>query len=137
MENYKRNIFEDKRGTLIFPIKNSNYSFKECTVSINKKNVFRGIHINDFEKLITCIQGKIIDIVINIETSEVKYYTLLPGDQLLIPKNYGHSFLTIEENSILLYHFEKPFTNTRFIHYSTYDIKLPPNVIISDKDNCN
>ena len=57
--------FVDNRGTLYFPIKH-NYNFKQSTVSCNKKNVFRGIHINTFDKLVTCIQGKILDIVINL-----------------------------------------------------------------------
>jgi len=135
MEEFKHTYFKDNRGTLIFPIKKSFFNAKECTVSINKKNVFRGIHINDFEKLITCIQGKILDIIINIETNEVKYYTLLPGDQILVPQNYGHSFLSLEENSILLYHFNGIFNETKFIHYSKFNIELPENVIISDKDN--
>ena len=55
--------FEDSRGTLIFPIKDGKYSdskkcnLKECTLSINHKNVFRGLHINSFAKIITCING--------------------------------------------------------------------------------
>ena len=126
-------IFTDTRGQLIFPIKNSNFEFKEFTVSINKKNVFRGIHINDFEKLVTCIQGKILDIVIN-TSGEITYYNLLPGDQILIPRNYGHAFLSLEENSILLYHFNGVFESAKFIHYS-HHLKLPDNVIISEKDN--
>ena len=135
MEEIKHNSFKDSRGTLIFPIKNFNFEAKECTVSINKKNVFRGIHINNFEKLVTCIQGKILDIIINIETGDVKYYTLFPGDQIVVPRNYGHSFLSLEENSILLYHFNGVFNEATFIHYSHFNIKLPENVIISDKDN--
>ena len=52
--------FVDKRGKLLFPIKNNgiNHGFNECTISINKKNVFRGIHINQFDKLVTCVSGK-------------------------------------------------------------------------------
>jgi dTDP-4-dehydrorhamnose 3,5-epimerase-like enzyme len=130
-------LFSDKRGTLIFPIKNLSFNAKECTVSVNKKNVFRGIHINNFEKLVTCIQGKILDIIINIETGEIKYYNLLPGDQITVPKNHGHSFLSLEENSILIYHFNEIFDNnsTKFLHYSNFNLKLPDNIIISDKDN--
>jgi dTDP-4-dehydrorhamnose 3,5-epimerase-like enzyme len=130
-------IFSDNRGKLIFPIKNSQFVPKECTISINKKNVFRGIHINDFEKLITCIQGSILDIVIDIENNEVKYYKLYPGDQILIPKNFGHSFLSLEENSILIYHFSGIFNNnnTKFIHYSKFNLNLPTDIVISEKDN--
>ena len=54
----------DNRGKLFFPVKNSNIdtnvTFKQCTVSVNKQFVFRGIHINNFAKLVTCIKGKIL-----------------------------------------------------------------------------
>ena len=46
--------FKDNRGELFFPFK-KNSDFKQCTVSCNKKNVFRGIHINPFDKLYTII----------------------------------------------------------------------------------
>jgi dTDP-4-dehydrorhamnose 3,5-epimerase-like enzyme/dTDP-4-dehydrorhamnose reductase len=139
----------DNRGTLFFPVKN-NYNFKQCTVSCNKKNVFRGIHINNFEKLVTCIQGKILDIIINFDTNAddylvPKYYELDPlteNYQILVPKNYGHAFLSLEENSIIVYHLSGEYTDadTQHIHFLDpfIGIKLPiprDQVIISDKDN--
>ena len=39
--------YKDNRGELLFPIKNSNFVSVECTVSKNKKNVFRGLHCNN------------------------------------------------------------------------------------------
>ena len=141
--------FSDNRGKLIFPIKN-NFHVKQCTVSCNKKNVFRGIHINNFEKLVTCIQGKILDIIIDFDKTSPnylipKYYTLDPNTdnfQLLIPKNYGHAFLALEENSILLYHLSDEYTDitTKHIHFldPLLNITLPINhkdLIMSEKDN--
>ena len=68
----------DNRGKLFFPVKNSNIdtnvTFKQCTVSVNKQFVFRGIHINNFAKLVTCIQGKILDIIINFDKDAEDYY---------------------------------------------------------------
>jgi len=140
--------YTDNRGDLIFPIKNNNILFSECTISINKKDVFRGIHINNFDKLVTCIQGKILDIIINFNENEEdylipKYFELDPKTdlfQIFVPKNYGHSFLSLEENSILVYHFTDKFTdeNTKHIHYKDpfIELKLPiQNIILSEKDN--
>lgn len=139
----------DNRGSLFFPVK-KNYNFKQCTVSCNKKNVFRGIHINKFEKLVTCIQGKILDIIINFDINSedylvAKYYELDPlteNFQILVPKNCGHAFLSLEENSIIIYHLSDEYTDadTQHIHFLDpfIDIKLPVNkdeLIISDKDN--
>ena len=56
------NKYNDKRGTLLFPIKNSKYNFNECTVSI--------ININDKSpKLIqTLIElGKIYNFILIID----------------------------------------------------------------------
>lgn len=140
----------DNRGKLFFPVKNQ--VFKQCTVSINKKFVFRGIHINNFAKLVTCIQGKILDIIINFDkTAEdylvPKYYYLDPNTDLfeiLIPKGYGHAFLSLEPESILIYHLEGEFIDNETIHIHYLDpfinITLPSivnkhNLIISEKDD--
>jgi dTDP-4-dehydrorhamnose 3,5-epimerase-like enzyme len=70
-------MFQDKRGKIFFPIKNNSFDTKETIVSINNKNVFRGIHVEDFLKLITCVSGKILDIIINFDNE---------ADDYLIPK---------------------------------------------------
>lgn len=152
------NSFIDKRGKLLFTIKNNNsksdgandFKFTECTSSINKKYVFRGIHINQFDKLVTCVSGKILDIIINFNEMDddyliPKYFLLDPTTdvfQILVKKNYGHSFLSLEDNSILIYHFNGNFKDeeTRHIHYLDpfINIKLPvdsSHLILSDKDD--
>jgi len=144
----KTNIkFEDNRGTLYFPIKDNMQNFKECTISINKKNVFRGIHASPFEKLIVCIQGKILDIVINFDKTskdylETQYYMLDPKTdlfQILVPKNHGHAFLSLEDDSILVYHFNGVFSDESTTHINYLDpilnITLPvKHPILSEKD---
>lgn len=153
--------FIDKRGKLLFTIKNNNnsnnnnddkndFKFTECTVSINKQNVFRGIHINQFDKLVTCVSGKILDIIINFNETDddyliPKYFLLDPTTdifQILVKKNYGHSFLSLEDNSILVYHFNGNFKDdeTKHIHYLDpfINMQLPIDtnqLILSDKDN--
>ena len=140
----------DNRGKLFFPVKNEIY--KQCTVSVNKQYVFRGIHINNFAKLVTCIQGKILDIVINFDKKAddyliPKYYYLDPTTDLfeiLVPKGYGHAFLSLETDSILVYHLEGEFSENETIHIHYLDpfinIVLPStinknNIILSEKDD--
>ena len=155
------NSFIDNRGKLLFTIKNNNndnndygttddFKFTECTTSINKKYVFRGIHVNQFDKLVTCVSGKILDIIINFNETDddyliPKYFLLDPTTdifQILVKKNYGHSFLSLEDNSILVYHFNGSFKDeeTRHIHYLDpfINMQLPIDanqLILSDKDN--
>jgi len=140
------NKYNDNRGSLLFPIK-QNYDFCQCTVSINHKNVFRGIHANPFDKLVTCIKGKILDIIIDFDIHSKEYlipkYNILDSStdhfQLLVPKNFGHAFLSLEEESIIVYHFNGIFTdeNTKHFHYKDplLQIDLPVEPILSVKDN--
>jgi dTDP-4-dehydrorhamnose 3,5-epimerase-like enzyme/dTDP-4-dehydrorhamnose reductase len=147
-------IFKDNRGSLLFPIKNDKLlnTVSECTVSINKKNVFRGLHINNFDKLVTCIQGRILDVIIDFNENSInylipKFYILEPDTELFqvfVPKNHAHGFYVLEENSILIYHFNGSFINdqTRHIHYLDPYINIPKNTpfkienpILSEKDN--
>ena len=146
--------YTDNRGTLFFPINKHNDKLNgfnqhiECTVSINNKDVFRGIHINSFNKLITCIKGKILDILINFDKDAddyciPKYYILDPKTevfQVFCPKNYGHAFLSLEQDSILIYHFDGHFSDidTKHVHWKDprVNLKLPiQEPILSEKDN--
>ncbi len=140
--------FQDSRGTIICPLnKNTDFKVKDCTVSINKKDVFRGIHINSFAKLVTCISGRVLDIVINFDKEsddylKPKYYHLDPETemyQVLVPENCGHAFLSLEDNSTIVYLFNEKYQDgdTKFIHYQdpTIGLNLPiDNPILSEKD---
>jgi 3,5-epimerase/4-reductase len=138
--------FSDNRGVLLFPISINTFNFHQCTVSINNLNVFRGVHVNPFDKLITCIKGKILDIIINLDiTSDdyliPKYYTLDPLTdifQVLVPKHFGHAFLALENESIIVYHFNGTFKDETTKHINYLDpllhIKLPVVPIVSIKD---
>lgn len=147
--------FIDNRGELFFPLKNYNIIIKDSLISINNINVFRGIHIEQFTKIVTCIQGKILDIIINFNKEEEdylipKYYLLDPNTEnyhILVEPNHGHAFITLSENSIVVYHYDDIYNpeKTKSINFKdptfniiptleTY-IKYPiENIIISDKD---
>ena len=140
--------FIDTRGTLLFPIKHNkngngtDSKLKECTYSINHKNVFRGLHINTFSKIITCISGSFIDVIVNLDTYIPEYYKINPGDQVYCPENYAHGFLSLEDNSVLSYFIESEFDSEEggLLNYRDpiLNIKLPveiSDVIINEKDS--
>jgi len=140
-------MFKDERGILYFPVKNNNFSVKETVVSVNRKDVFRGIHLEQFSKLIMCLQGSIIDIIINFDESSndflvPKYYHLTANaeeNQIIVPPNCGHAFLSLEDNTIILYHFSETYDNKKTKNYNymdpVFNIKLPISTpIISEKD---
>ena len=124
----KINSYTDNRGELLFPIKNHDFVSVECSVSKNKKNVFRGLHANKFSKLVTCIQGAILDIIVNLDNTSdnyliPKYFNLSSENknQLLVPPNYAHGFLTLEEDTIVIYHFSDIFIPEETIHINYQD----------------
>ena len=142
------NVFSDYRGTRFFPIKNNNFIAKECTVSINRKNVFCGLHSEVFEKLVTCVYGRVLDITVNLNKGESDYLTpvyteLTPStiNQVYVKRNHGHGFLSLEENSVIVYHFSGIYdqSKTIFVNYKdpSLNISLPVSndeIIISEKD---
>jgi dTDP-4-dehydrorhamnose 3,5-epimerase-like enzyme/dTDP-4-dehydrorhamnose reductase len=144
------NSYTDERGKIIFLIKNNDFTSVETTVSINKKNVFRGLHINNFSKMVSCIQGSILDIIVNMTPGTTDYLkpqyfnlsALSKNNKIVVPPNYAHGFLTLEENTIIIYHFTDKFIpeETIHIHYQDPYINLQlsnlsENLIISEKDN--
>ena len=141
-------MYKDNRGYLIFPVKDNKYidntinTSKDCTYSVNKKNVFRGLHINTFGKLITCITGNFIDIMVDMKTYKVEYYNIKPGDQIYCPANFAHGFISLEENSVLSYHCEGYFGSEvgDLLNFKDpyLDIKLPisdSELILNEKDS--
>lgn len=141
-------MFKDNRGYLIFPIKNDKYMdqinlniSKDCTYSVNHKYVFRGLHINSFGKLITCITGNFIDIMVNMKTYNVEYFNIKAGDQIYCPPNYAHGFISLEDNSVLSYHCEGYFGSEigGLLNYKdlllNINLEVPDNkIVINEKD---
>ena len=109
----------------------------------------RGLHfqVNPFaeEKLITCIQGAVYDVIVDLRPSSTTFGKWasfkLSGDDLLqiyLPKGVAHGFQTLEPNSIVQY-----CLSTRYAPeysyvinpYGDLDISWPMEAIhVSDKD---
>jgi len=78
--------------------------------SKSSPGVLRGLHCqlkHPQAKLLTVISGKILDIIVDINTGQYSGYNLVEGMQLLIPNNYLHGFLALEE-SIVWYKVDVP-----------------------------
>jgi len=102
----KNNIstFKDNRG-LFIPYNLEGWD--QMNISTNK-NVFtfRGLHYQTNPrqtKLVKVIQGKVIDILYDLNSTNVEFYELTKDNDLLIPDNYAHGFLTLEPNTIFTY----------------------------------
>ena len=100
--------FEDDRGS--FTAIDSNFlneDWKQINVVVNKnKYTFRGLHYQTNPpqtKCIKVVQGKILDIWVDLKTEEVFTFELDDSEILFIPNNYAHGYLTLEPNTIVTY----------------------------------
>ena len=74
------------------------------------QNVIRGLHISTYCKLVTCTSGSVYDVVVDLRPDSPTYLqwagAVLTAEnckELYIPPNCGHGFLSLEDDSILLY----------------------------------
>lgn len=97
-------VFTDNRGEFI-PYNLEGWD--QMNISTNEaRYTFRGIHYQTSPpqtKLVKVIQGRVLDILYNLDTKEVKTYELDINNHLLISPKYAHGFLTLEPNTIFTY----------------------------------
>jgi len=91
------------------------FDMVQCSISFNKnKSTLRGMHYqsapHEEAKLISCIRGKIYDVIIDLRKDSATYcqwYALdLRGEDykmLYVPKGFAHGFQTLENNSAVFY----------------------------------
>ncbi len=88
--------------------------FREEYFSVSKKNVLRGLHFQlppaDHEKLVWCMRGKVLDVVLDLRRASATYGThqcfVLAGDSgemLYIPRGMAHGFLTLSDEAVMMY----------------------------------
>jgi dTDP-4-dehydrorhamnose 3,5-epimerase len=112
LELIKKNIFYDERG-IFAPLSLESFSWVQSNISVNPKIfTLRGLHFQKQpfaqSKLIKVISGSIIDFVIDINPNSSTYlkvniFDMDAGDELFVPNNYAHGFLTLEKNTIVQY----------------------------------
>jgi dTDP-4-dehydrorhamnose 3,5-epimerase len=99
------------------------FPIHEQFVSFSKKNVLRGMHFqvppHAHSKMVTCITGSALDVVVDIRVGSPTYgnyitIDLLPGMSVWIPKGIAHGFLSLEDNTGMLY-------NTSHVHVPDSD----------------
>ena len=151
---YPFSLFKDNRGTFTQVFnkkkwkKTFNLNFVEEDNVQSKKNVFRGIHGDSRNwKLVSCTSGKILSIIVNLDKKSKlfgkseKFMLSNSNFQILIPPNYGNSYLVLSKNAT--YHYKQTEYYSGVKKQCTYNIldpffnvKLPiKNIIISKRDS--
>ena len=141
-ENYCKKFFKEIGVYEEFIQENISYSKKTYT--------FRGIHLQTYpksqSKLVTVLKGKILDIVFDLRKSSKTFgkhikLKLFSHDSkyLYIPKGFGHAFITLEDNTEIIYLATEPYSpeKERIVRWDDrrFSINWPIEpTVISDKD---
>ena len=138
-EVYKKNFI--KRKNLIF----------DC-LSISKKNVLRGLHIqtkNSQAKFLTVIKGEIFDVAVDLRKKSKtfgKYFSINLSSKnycsIYIPEGFAHGFCCLDKENIVYYcnsNYRNKNNETGIIwNDPDLNIKWPiKNPILSIKDKNN
>ena len=112
LESFNLEKFEKNIG----PIK-----FVQDNESKSSRGVLRGLHFQKppfaQAKLVRCIEGKVIDVAVDIRKGSPTYgehvSVELSGEnkrQLFVPKGFAHGFSVLSENAIFAYKVDNTYT---------------------------
>lgn len=106
--------FEDERGYFQEIFNEIKYEIGNVIpqISLSKSDcdVLRGLHISPYSKFCTCVRGRIWDVLVDLRWNSKTYGqwfgTELSEDnkkQIYVPPYCAHGFLSLEDDSTLLY----------------------------------
>eukprot|EP01128_Nolandella_sp_AFSM9_P010499 TRINITY_DN7271_c0_g1_i1.p1 TRINITY_DN7271_c0_g1~~TRINITY_DN7271_c0_g1_i1.p1 ORF type:complete len:187 (+),score=24.45 TRINITY_DN7271_c0_g1_i1:22-561(+) len=83
----------------------------QVSYSQSGENVLRGIHCAPYGKLVQCVSGKILDVIVDLrpDSPTFKNWVSVVLDsreapaQVYVPANCGHAFYSFEPNSFVVY----------------------------------
>jgi dTDP-4-dehydrorhamnose 3,5-epimerase len=135
-------VFGDERG-LFFPLSLSP-QWVQSNISISQKWTFRGMHHQLKEtaqsKLVTVIKGSIIDFLIDLRRNnfeETYFFRLNPGDQLYVPKGFAHGFLALEEDTMIQYLVDAPYSPSTEISFDWKSNETVKEIILAEIGECS
>tara|TARA_B100001063_G_scaffold247089_1_gene290117 strand:+ start:2159 stop:2671 length:513 start_codon:yes stop_codon:yes gene_type:complete len=111
----KTNVYKDKRGFFkeVEMKKTLKKNFIFDCFSFSKKNTLRGLHLQKKKsqaKIITVVQGEIIDVVVDLRKKSKtygKYFSIKISEKsdfsIFIPENFAHGFLCLSKVCAVYY----------------------------------
>ena len=109
------NIYKDRRGFFkeVEKEKILKKKFVFDCFSYSKKNTLRGLHLqtkNSQAKIVTVVQGKILDVVVDLRKKSKtygKYFSIRISQDsnfsIYIPENFAHGFLCLSKECAVYY----------------------------------
>ena len=153
-----RTIPKDARGYFSrladveqFTANGLNAAFVQVSASRNyKKGTLRGLHMqcmpSEEEKLVCCVSGQIFDVCVDLRTNSATYLCYCAailseenGNAFYIPKGCAHGFLSLQDDSRLIYFMTTAYDPNAERGYRwndpAFSIQWPMEpILISDKD---
>jgi len=128
------------------------YNFVQDNHSYSaQKGVLRGIHFQNDPaaqaKLVRCVSGAVLDVAVDLRKSSPTYKKWVAVElskenrrQLLIPRGFGHGFVTLTDNVEFLYKADNLYSASadRSILYNDPELAIDWGInspIISEKDS--
>jgi len=150
-------VFHDARGYFYEPYNKKVFTeigipdeFVQDNQSFSQKGVIRGMHFQNpphaQAKLLRILQGSIWDVAVDIRKGSPtygKYFGIeLSAENKIIfyvPKGFAHGFLTLEDNTLLLYKCSDFYNKAseESLVWNDPEVAIPWNInnpILSDKD---
>lgn len=127
-------------------------SFVQINQSFNKKEgTFRGLHYQNpphsEAKLVRCVSGSVSDYIVDVRPESATFLQHICVElsfenmkMVFIPEGFAHGFITLEDNTSLIYHhteYHKPEAE-RILFYNDprLNLKLARNIsVISQRDS--
>lgn len=114
------------------------FDVEQANISTSNKGVLRGIHYSIAAlgqgKWITCISGSIWDVVVDLRPSSSTFKSWVgfelkadSGDSIFISDGLGHGFMSLENNSTVVYLLTSPYSPSE--EFEIYP--LDPDLAIS------
>ena len=112
---YKNKSFVDKRGHFKELLKEKDFKkkFPFTVMSFSKKNVIRGLHIQNKKKqgkYVSVIKGRVFDIALDLRKNSKtfgKYYTCILSEDnsnsIYIPAGFAHGFCALDKENYVIY----------------------------------
>ena len=127
------------------------FNVVQSNCSTSQKNVMRGIHyssaLSGQDKWVTCIKGSILDVVVDLRATSKNFGKSVlinlkasEGNSVYIPAGFGHGFLSLENDTMIIYNLSKSYEPKYEYAINLFDETLNinwPNVkpILSMKDH--
>jgi dTDP-4-dehydrorhamnose 3,5-epimerase len=143
-------VFKDNRGKFaplsLDPQNQFDKKWIQSNISTNpKKYTIRGLHFQVGDKsqakLIKVIDGRILDVVVDIREELDTFMTLemfdmSPGDELFVPRGFAHGFITMVDNTIVQYLVDNEYSpeSEGIIVWDTFEEIRNKLIEISDRD---